>query len=120
MEIFDNRFSLSHQLGKDWAPRRHYTRAVSIESVSLRCCRRSEGPPLARGPIRRNRSNRIKTGPGHATWLLVDTKSKMPLLNQQKRIETTVSTHTRKRQNERLRIASVSSNIFEAVVANKA
>ena len=29
-------------------------------------------------------------------------------------------THTRKRQHKRLRIASVSSNIFEAVVANKA
>jgi len=31
-----------------------------------------------------------------------------------------VSTHTRERQHKRLRIASVSSNIFEAVVANKA
>ena len=29
-------------------------------------------------------------------------------------------THTRKRQHKRLRIASVSSNIFEAVVANTA
>jgi len=47
-------------------------------------------------------------------------KSKILLLNQQNRIETTVSTHTRKRQHTRLRIASVSSNIFEAVVANKA
>jgi len=56
----------------------------------------------------------------HATWLLVDTKSKIPLLNHQNRIETTVSTHTRKRQHKRLRIASVSYNIFEAVVANKA
>jgi len=53
-------------------------------------------------------------------WLLVDTKSKIPLLNHQNRIETTVSTHARKRQHKRLRIASVSSNIFEAVVANKA
>jgi len=35
-------------------------------------------------------------------------------------IETTVSTHNRKRQRKRLRIARVSSNIFEAVVANKA
>jgi len=51
---------------------------------------------------------------------LVDTKSKIPLLNHQNRIETTVSTHTRKRQHKRLRIVSVSSNIFEAVVANKA
>jgi len=30
------------------------------------------------------------------------------------------STHTRKRQHKRLRIVSVISNIFEAVVANKA
>jgi len=36
--------------------------------------------------------------------LLVDTKSKIPLLNHQNRIETTVPTHIR------LRIASVSSN----------
>ena len=43
-----------------------------------------------------------------------------PLLNHQSRIETTVSTHTRKRQHKRLRIASASSNIFETVVANKA
>jgi len=56
----------------------------------------------------------------HATWLLVDAKSKIPLLNHQNRIETTVSTHTRKRQHKRLRIASVSSNTLEAVVANKA
>ena len=56
----------------------------------------------------------------HATWLLVHTKSKIPLLNHHNRIETTVSTHTRKRQQKRLRIASVSSNIFEAVVAKKA
>jgi len=35
-------------------------------------------------------------------------------------IETTVSTHNRKRQRKRLRIVSVSSNILEAVVANKA
>ena len=56
----------------------------------------------------------------HATWLLLDTKSKIPLLNHQNRIETTVSAHTRKRQHKRLRIASVPFNIFEAVVANKA
>jgi len=56
----------------------------------------------------------------HATWLLVDTKSTLPLLNHQNRIETTVSTHTRKRQHKHLRIASVSFNIFEEVVANKA
>ena len=55
-----------------------------------------------------------------AIWLLVDTKSKIPLLNHQNRIQTAVSTHTRKKQHKRLRIASVSSNIFEAVVANKA
>ena len=119
LEKFDNRFGLSQRLEKHWAPRRRYTRAGSIESVSLRCCRWSAGPPLAWGPIRRNWSNRLKTGPGHATWLLVDTKSKIPLLNRQNRIETTVSTHTRKRQHKRLQIASVSSNIFEAVVANK-
>ena len=52
--------------------------------------------------------------------VVVDTKSKIPLLNHQNRIETTVSTHTRKRQQKCLRIATVSSNIFEAVVANKA
>jgi len=34
----------------------------------------------------------------------------VPLLNHQNRIETTVSTYTRKRQHKRLRIASVSSN----------
>jgi len=45
----------------------------------------------------------------HATWLLVDTKSKIPLLNHQNKIEITVSTHTSKRQHKRLRIASVSS-----------
>ena len=47
-------------------------------------------------------------------------QKKKRLLNHQNRIETTVSTHTRKRQHKRLQIASVSSNIFEAVVANKA
>jgi len=46
----------------------------------------------------------------HTTWLLVNTKSKIPLLNHQDRIETRVSTHTRKRQYKRLRIASVSSS----------
>ena len=62
----------------------------------------------------------VELSHSRATWLLVDTKSKTPLLNHQNRIETTVSTHTHKRQHKRLRIASVSSNIFEAVVANKA
>jgi len=62
----------------------------------------------------------VELSHSHTTWLLVGTKSKIPLLNHQNRIETTVSTHTRKRQRKRLRIASVSSNIFEAVVANKA
>jgi len=47
----------------------------------------------------------------HAAWLLVDNKSKIPLLNHQNRNETTTSAHTRKRQHKRLRIASVSSNI---------
>jgi len=37
-------------------------------------------------------------------------KSKIPLLNHQNWIETTVSTHTRKSQHKRLRIATVSSN----------
>jgi len=50
----------------------------------------------------------------HAAWLFGRYQS------QKNRIETTVSTHTRKRQHKRLRIASVSFNIFEAVVANKA
>jgi len=62
----------------------------------------------------------VELSHSHATWLLVDTKSKIPLLDHQNRIETTVSTHTRKRQHKRLRIPSISSNIFEAVVANKA
>jgi len=62
----------------------------------------------------------VELSHSHATWLLVDTKSKIPLLNHQNIIETTVSTHTRKRQHKRLRTAGVSSNIFEAVVANKA
>jgi len=62
----------------------------------------------------------VELSHSHTTWLLVDTKSKIPLLNHQNRIETTVSTHNRKRQHKRLLIASVSSNIFEAVVANKA
>ena len=53
--------------------------------------------------LTRSRSRRLR--------LLVDTKSKIPLLNHQNRIETTVSAHTRKRQHKRLRIASVSSNI---------
>ena len=39
----------------------------------------------------------VELSHSHATWLLVDTKSKIPLLNHQNRIETTVSTHTRKR-----------------------
>ena len=56
----------------------------------------------------------VELSHSHTAWLLVDTKSKIPLLNHQNRIETTVSTHTRKRQHKRLRIASVSSNIFEA------
>jgi len=62
----------------------------------------------------------VELSHSHAAWLLVDTKSKIPLLNHQNKFETTVSTHTRKRQHKRLRIASVSSNIFEAVVANEA
>jgi len=62
----------------------------------------------------------VELSHSHATWLLVDTKSKIPLLNHQNRIERTVSTHTRKRQHKRLQIASASSNIFEVVVANKA
>ena len=37
-------------------------------------------------------------------------KQNTPLLKHQNRIETTVSTHTRKRQHKRLRIASVLSN----------
>ena len=50
-----------------WAPGRHYTQAASKESLICVGCRRSAWPPLARGPIRRNRSNRLKTGPvcGH-------------------------------------------------------
>jgi len=32
---YENRFCLSKQLEKHWAPRGHYTQAASIESVSL-------------------------------------------------------------------------------------
>ena len=53
----------------------------------------------------------VELSHSHTTWLLVDTKSKIPLLNHQNRIETTVSTHTRKRQHKHLRIASVLSNL---------
>ena len=52
-------------------------------------------------------------------YMVVDTKSKIPLLNHQNKIETAVSTHTCKNQHKRLRIASVPSIIFEAVAANK-
>ena len=62
----------------------------------------------------------VELSHSHATWLLIDTKSKIPLLNHQNRSKTTVSTNTRKRQHKCLRIVSVSSNILEAVVANKA
>jgi len=62
----------------------------------------------------------VELSHSHTTWLFVDIKSKIPLLNYQNRIETTVSTHSRKRQHKRLRIACVSSNVFEAVAANKA
>jgi len=49
----------------------------------------------------------VELSHSHATWLLVDTKTKIPLLNHQNIIEATVSTHTRQRQHRRLRIASV-------------
>ena len=62
----------------------------------------------------------VESSQSHPTWLLVVTKSKIPLLNHQNGIETTVCTHTRERQHKRFRIASVTSNIFEAVLANKA
>jgi len=62
----------------------------------------------------------VELSHSHATWLLIDTESKILLLNHQNRIQTTVSIHTRKMQHNRLQITSVSSNIFEAVVANKA
>ena len=62
----------------------------------------------------------VELSHNHTTWLLVDVKSKIPSQSHQNRIETTVSTHARKRQHKRLRIPSASSNIFEAVVANKA
>ena len=51
-------FVLSNHLEKHWAPRWHYTKAATIESVSLRWL--GSG---ARSPSRRNRSNRFKTGP---------------------------------------------------------
>ena len=43
----------------------------------------------------------VELSHSYATWLLVDTKSEIHLLNHQNRIETTVSTHTRKRQHKR-------------------
>jgi len=55
----------------------------------------------------------VELSHSHATWLLVDTKSKIPLLNHHNRIETTVSTYARKRHHKRLRIASaVVLNLF--------
>jgi len=57
----------------------------------------------------------VELSQSHATWLLVDTKSKIPLLSHQNRIETTVSTHTRKRQHKHLRIASVSSRVVARI-----
>ena len=44
------------------APELHRSSLDKCEFVLL--SRRSAGPPLAQGPIRRNRSNRLKTGPG--------------------------------------------------------
>jgi len=48
LEKFDNRFSLSKQLKKHWAPRQRYTQEASMESVSLRWLVGG-----ARGPLRR-------------------------------------------------------------------
>ena len=97
--------SLFRLVGVAWGPLRRRARLEAISPISSR-------PVL---PLQI-----VELSHSHATWLLVDTKSKLPLLNHQNRIEATVSTHTCKRQHKRLRIASVSSNIFEAVVANKA
>jgi len=58
LEKFDNRFGLSKQHKKHWAPRQRYKQEASIESVSFRWLIGG-----ARGPIRRNRSNRRKTNP---------------------------------------------------------
>jgi len=48
---------------KTLAPCRHYTQTASIKSVNLWWL-----VGVARGPIRRNRSNRHKTGPGPIQW----------------------------------------------------
>jgi len=53
-------FVLSNHSDKHWAPRQHYTHAAALESISLRWLVSG-----ARGPIRRNRSNRFKTGHAH-------------------------------------------------------
>jgi len=52
-------------ISKITGPRARAIQAASIESVSLHS-RRSAEPILARGPIRKKRSNRLKTGPAHS------------------------------------------------------
>jgi len=41
-----------------------YTSSFGRKCKIVLLSRRSTGPPLARGPIRRNQSNRLQTGPG--------------------------------------------------------
>jgi len=41
---FDNRFGLLNHLKEHWVPRRYYTQAASIESVSLRLLGVTRGP----------------------------------------------------------------------------
>ena len=61
---FDNRFGLLNHLKEHWVPRRYYTQAASIESVSLLwSVDGARGPHFASGLLRRNRSNWLKTGP---------------------------------------------------------
>jgi len=64
LEKFDHRFGLSKQLKKHCAPPVLYTSNFDRKCKFALASRRSVGPPLARGPIRRNRSNRLETDPG--------------------------------------------------------
>jgi len=45
----ENRFDLSNQLEKHWAPRRHYTQAASIERVKFALVNGRSAGPLRRG-----------------------------------------------------------------------
>jgi len=73
LEKCENRFCLSKQLEKHWAPRRHYTQAASKCKFAL-VSGRSAGRPSAWGPISRNRPI---TGPAYInTWMSSTLKCK--------------------------------------------